>query len=358
MNKKKICFFTPVSLNSVGGGERVLCVIANELAKQHEIYIVSYNSENSFYSLTSNIHLQSLGLRKSKNFILRKLQPLFYLKNFRSYIKQQRFDEIIALSEIGCLFVSLSLCCFRIKKIAWLHNSFFEPQPFIIHLSRKYILSLFNKVIIINRKDEKIYREKKKLKNIIRIPNPLTLQSSQKSELDCKRIISVGRLNRQKGFNYLIEACLPVLQKYTDWRLDIFGQDDGVQAELQYQIEQTSCAEQITIHPPTTAIVSEYLHSSIFAFTSLFESFGLVLLEAAEVGLPLIAFNSPSGIADIVNDNDNGFLVKKMDIKDFTYKLQLLVENKGLREKFANSAIKTARNFSIETIIKSWNEIL
>ncbi len=297
-------------------------------------------------------------MKKSKNYFLRKLQPLFYLKNFRHYIQQEKFDEIIALSEIGCLFVSLSLCFFKIKKLAWLHNSYFEPQPFIIHISRKFILSLFNKIIVLNKTDERIYREQKKLNNIVRIPNPLTLISTKKSELKEKRIISVGRLNRQKGFNYLIEACLPVLEKNTEWKLDIFGQDDGIQAVLQSQIEQSLCADRIRIHPPTQAIMSEYLNSSIFAFTSLFESFGLVLLEAAEAGLPLIAFDSPSGIADIVTDQYNGFLVEKINIQDFTTKLQLLVSNPKLREQYAEGAIATAQNFTIEKIIKLWNEIL
>lgn len=358
MNKKKICFFTPVSLHSVGGGERVLCVLANELAKQHEIHIVSYDSESSFYFLSDTIRLHKLGMKKSKNYFLRKFQPLFYLKNFRHYIKRQQFDEVIALSEIGCLFVTLALCFFKIKKLAWLHNSYFEPQPFIIRISRKFVLSLFNRIVVLNKTDERIYREQKRLENIIRIPNPLTIESGRKSELKGKRIISVGRLNRQKGFNYLIEACLPVLEKNRDWKLDIFGQDDGMQAALQQQIEQTLCADRITIHPPTSEIMSEYLDSSIFAFTSLFESFGLVLLEAAEAGLPLIAFDSPSGIADIVIDQYNGFLIEKMNTQDFTTKLQLLVSNPELRERYAKGAIATARNFSIGKIIKLWNEIL
>ncbi len=358
MNKKRICFFTPVSLNSIGGGERVLCVLANELSKEHEVHIVSYDSEGSFYFISDNIRLHKLGMKKSRNYFLRKFQPLFYLKNFRHYIKQQQFDEVIALSEIGCLFVSLALCFFKIKKLAWLHNSYFEPQPFIIRISRKFVLSFFYKTIVLNKTDERIYREQKGLKNIVRIPNPLTIESERKSELKEKRIISVGRLNRQKGFNYLIEACLPVLEKNAEWKLDIFGQDDGIQAALQHQIEQTLCSDRITIHPPTSEIMSEYLNSSIFAFTSLFESFGLVLLEAAEAGLPLIAFDSPSGIADIVTDGYNGFLVEKINIQDFTAKLQLLVNKPELREQYAKGSIATARNFSIEKIIKLWNEIL
>lgn len=358
MSRKKICFFTPVSLASVGGGERVLCVIANELAKSCEVHIVSYNMETSFYFLASNIRLESLGLKRSKNSFFRKMQPFFYMLKFRSYVKRQQFDEIIVLSEIGCFFVSIALCFLRVKKIAWLHNSFFEPQPLVIRLFRKYVLMLYDKIVVINRKDEYIYRDNQNLVNTIRIPNPLTLQSSVKSSLNCKRIISVGRLNRQKGFDFLITACLPVLREYPDWRLDIFGQDDGAQHDLQCLIEECSCTAQVAIHPPTCEIMQEYLQSSVFAFTSLFESFGLVLLEAAEAGLPLIAFDSPSGIADIVENNSNGFLIEKGNIDDFTSHLRILVENKEMREKFANGAIQKACNFNIEKIIKSWYEIL
>lgn len=355
-----ICFFTPVSLNSIGGGERILTMVANYLSHYHHIYIVTYNSSESFFQLNSEITLLPLGLRRHSISLIRKVCPLFFFYKFRKIVIKMHFDQIIAFSDVGTIFVYFSLLGINKEKIAWLHNSYFEPQHFIISKLRILALKHFKTVLVLNQMDKNIYEQLLQKSNVkVKLMyNPLTIVPLKRANCSEKRLLSVGRLNKLKGFDLLIESVTPILKKYPDWKLCIFGQDDGEKDKLEALIRSSQMTCQIAIYPPTTNIYEEYMKSSIFVFASHFESFGLVLLESLALGIPVVAYNSPSGIKDIIINGYNGYLIQPSDKKEFEAKLELLIESETIREQFSKNAFKSVDKFLPQSIMKLWNEIV
>jgi glycosyltransferase involved in cell wall biosynthesis len=88
------------------------------------------------------------------------------------------------------------------------------------------------------------------------------------------------------------------------------------------------------------------------------EGLGLVLLEAASCGLPLIAFDCPSGPSEIVEDGKNGFLVEKVgDVQTMADRICHLIENEALRRQMGEKARQMVQRFSVETIRKQWMDL-
>jgi glycosyltransferase involved in cell wall biosynthesis len=93
-----------------------------------------------------------------------------------------------------------------------------------------------------------------------------------------------------------------------------------------------------------------YLKSKIFAFTSSSEGFPNVIGEAMSAGLPVVAFDCIAGPAELIRDGENGFLVPLFDYALFQEKLELLMDDEQLREKFGRAATVSIQRFSVSSI--------
>lgn len=73
--------------------------------------------------------------------------------------------------------------------------------------------------------------------------------------------------------------------------------------------------------------------------TSLYEPFGLVLVEAMSCGIPVIAFDCPYGPSDIIQNDKNGYLVENGNVEAFAERVCQLIENKNLRLKMGQFGV-------------------
>ena len=83
-----------------------------------------------------------------------------------------------------------------------------------------------------------------------------------------------------------------------------------------------------------------------------------MLLEAQEARLPIVSFDCPTGPSEIVEDNENGFLVPTYNIEEMTQKILKLMEEKETRKRFSDNSQKNIENFSKRNIIKKWKDII
>ena len=111
------------------------------------------------------------------------------------------------------------------------------------------------------------------------------------------------------------------------------------------------------VHPPTEDIIEEYINSSMLLMTSVYEPFGLVLLEAMSCGLPVVAFDCPYGPADIIKHEYSGFLVPNRDINLYADYVCALMESPGLRQNMGAEGIKTAQRYQADRIMPMWEEL-
>lgn len=230
-------------------------------------------------------------------------------------------------------------------------NSIF--QKFYYKLSRRKYLNTIDKkadvVVTLTKGDALNW---KKAKRVETIPNFSTMPISKLSDCESKRVIAVGRLEWQKGYDRLIDIWTIVTKKHPDWQLDIFGEGD-LELELKKDIKEAKLSN-ISIHPYTNNISKEYATSSICVLTSRYEGFSLVLLEALRHGVPCVTFDCPYGPKDLVDHEKCGYVIDNGNIGLFAERLCYLINNHEIRKKFSEAAVNKAYSYQVDTIMNQW----
>lgn len=360
---KKIAYIIDSLYNSAGM-ERVLTVCANALSDVYDITIITafQYGRPDYYQLSDNITRHDLKISEN---ISGRQKKKDYKKALTLYLQKNRFDVVISLGGMDLDFVHAVED--GSKKIVWFHfaidiaeTTWAGPNPSALRRiksklqtwKRIYHARQFDRVVVISKADLKkwnCYTHK-----AVCIYNPNTTFSSKVSTRTEKCVISVGRLDFQKGFDYLINAWKLVASKHSDWHLNIFG-EGNLRDELQSQIDGLGLSNNITLCGRTSQIEEEYTKHSFFVMSSRAEGFPLALLEASSCGLPLVSFDCPSGPSEIIEYGINGFLIEKVgDIKTMAEKISSLIEDEILRHKMGEKAKQMVDKFSPLKIKEQW----
>ena len=141
------------------------------------------------------------------------------------------------------------------------------------------------------------------------------------------------------------------------WELIIVG-DGAMKEQIQAKILEKNLQDTITLKPFTKDIEKEYLNASIYAMSSHFEGFPMVLIEANSYALCPIAFNVATGPSDIIKSDTSGYLIEDNDLQDYADKLIDLMSDKQKRESMGLQAKQSVKEkFSKEAIMPLWEKV-
>ena len=371
--KDEITFF--VLHLGYGGIESSTVNTSNELSKIYNVRIVS------FYNLKRNIedtidknvkvkHLYKGGPNKEElisaiknkkiidifNEGFKSIQILF-LKNYlvsremyyckSKYVVSTRNEFSSLLSEYGNS---------NAVKIAQEHMHHRDNKNYINNIKYEFNNIDYMFALTKSLKDdyEEFLKNNKKTKVVI-VPNIIYLPK-KKSKLN-KNLITISRLNSIKKIEDMIEIFSKIKSKKS--KLYIVG--DGNELEkLKKKAGDLDLTDRVIFTGyKTKEEMEEYiLDSSIFLLTSWSEGLPMVLLEAMSYGVPCIAFKTRSGVADIIDDNINGYIINDRNKEKYVEKIDKLLNNKELLNEFSKNSIKKAKEFTSKDIIKKWQEVL
>lgn len=383
----KICFITPTIFN-LGGVQRVVSILASELTQYYEVDVIctskEYSINTELYNLDKKVNIIFNENLLKRNFlqkvkrkgykIINKLldsekiyleinYPVEFRKKLIKYFNLNRYDIVIGVEGDYSILLAMISDKISSKTIGWMHNSFeayFESENKYYWGQKKIFkenLNKLSKCIVLTNDDKKLYKKNFNIE-VKDIYNPLSFKSEIKSSCLNKNILFVGRLvKEQKGLDYLMDIFSRVSANNSEWNLIIVG--DGNDKEfIERYIEENSLEDRIKLYPHTNKILDFYLESSIFVSTSRWEGFGLVITEAMECGVPVIAFNN-SGPKEIINKNyENGILIEKYDIRTFAIELENLINNYDFRKSISNKSIFRANDFSRKNIVAEWKMLI
>ena len=191
---------------------------------------------------------------------------------------------------------------------------------------------------------------------VVAIPNPITIAHRERARLDARLVLAAGRLVSQKGFDILLEAWAQISPRHPEWRLRIVGSGRD-EALLKSQATRLNIVEGVQFAPNTTDMASEFQSASIFACSSRFEGFPLVIVEARSFGVPVVSFDCNCGPSEILRHGQDGLLVAKEDAKALAAALDRLMSNEKERRNFGQSAIEDTR-LDLGRILPTWQRVL
>lgn len=361
-----------------GGAERVICNLANLLCENNNVKIIStYKlNEKPAFDIDSRVEIEYLmeDLNPNKQELIKSFKNLNLIKAFKEFNKSikvfflRKSLMIKAIKNLDCdIAISTRIlhnnwlskyADKKIVKIAQEHNHHNNNQKYI----KKVIKSLngFDYFMPVSKELADFYENQINTSTkVVYIPNFIEYIPSENSSLQNKQLISVGRLDKVKGFDDLIEIFDLFQKEHPDWILHIVGEGSEKQ-NLQNKINELHLEEKVFLcgNKLGNELADEYLNSSIYLMTSFSESFGLVLVEAASFGLPLIAFDSAQGAKEMIENDKNGFLISNRNKEKFIEKINEIILNPEKKNSLSEYALETAKLYSRNTVSKTWNKFI
>ena len=216
-----------------------------------------------------------------------------------------------------------------------------------------------NYLVVVSPLMEELYKKKvSKKTKVVFIPNMLDKPSKSKAKYGTHNIITVGRLVSEKGIDELVDVVEIIKKKYPDVHLDIVG-DGPLNKDLKKYISNKKLGKNITMHGFKGSLEVEKLSldSSVYATTSHTESFGLAVLEAQNYSLPVVAFDSASGVKYLLK-NGSGILVKDRNKAKMAKEIENLFDDKSAFKNYSDEAKKNANNYTINNVKPLWENII
>lgn len=364
------------ALYNPGGMERVLVNKVTWLVRElgWEILVVTTDQKGrpTFYPFPKEVRMIDLGInysddndfspcRKIAGYLRRRRRHRRALTNL---LLRERADVVVSLFPSESSFIPSIQD--GSKKVLELHYCKF----FRLQYGRKGILGLidrwrtwkddflvrrFDKFVVLTHEDRNYWG---RLPNIEVIPNAAKNMSGHFSDVSAYRVIAVGRLDYQKGFDRLIQAWSLVQAdgRFADWQLDIFGQGEWKDM-LQQMIYEEGLQANAHINPPTKDIASEYVRSSLLVMSSHYEGFPMVMIEAMACGLPVVSFDYKCGPRDIIRHGENGLLVKDGDIRGLAEAMMKVMGDDAYRKRLSGAALNVVSTYSEEAVMGQWTRL-
>lgn len=356
--KKKILFIVP-SLSG-GGSERIISIIFNFLnRKKFEPILVLLKNEGPYLEdIPKDIQIIDLQATQARYAIIKIIRT----------IKQVKPD--IVFSTLGYLNILIAMIKPFLSKdiifIARESNTVSvqnkqEKYPVLFDLLYKVFYNNFDKIIsqsdymkkdlidnynIMKDKIEVIYNPV----NITKIETLANENMTNFYKNDKFNLLTVGRLDYQKGYDLLIEAMRKLDKKFY---LTILGQGEDA-AKLEQLAKSFDIEDNITFAGFQSNPYIYMIHADLFILSSRYEGLPNVVLEANACGTPVVAFNCPGGIGEIIENGVNGFLCECENIDELAEKI-----NKASSHNFDKNKIKRLikNKYDANTIIKHYEKI-
>lgn len=346
-----------------GGAERVMTTLANAWAeKGWDVHLLTLDACVPFFELHPSVAHQSLDLSGvSSSPFQGLLENARRIRVLRSAIKKTRPDVVISFMSTTNVITLIAVAglgvpvivservdphCHSIGKVWGILRRWLYPHAAQLVAQSDRALQYFPHRI---RKRSRV------------IPNPVHSIQSPKAHIEGKgikkTIITIGRLDEQKGFDLLITAFGKIALRHPNWTLDIWG-GGPLHATLDALIEKLGLGGRVQLCGQTQQAVRKLCEADLYVMSSRYEGFPNALCEAMASGLPVISFDCPSGPREVIRNGVDGILVGEGDINGLACAMEGLISDEGERRRLAARAPEVAERFSLNRVVETWEELI
>jgi glycosyltransferase involved in cell wall biosynthesis len=357
----------------MGGTIRTTLTVGAWLAERRDVEIVSVirRRDDPFFDFAPGLRVRALRDRRRDGVLARLPSLLVHPEDYAwpwcnlqtdialvRWLRSLRAGDVVVTTRPAFNLLAARLAPPGVVRVGQEHQHVAAHRPRLAADIRRFYPRL-DALTVLTANDEADYRAllAGSSTRVVRIPNALPPGEVAVADPDVRTIIAAGRLNSQKGFDLLLTAFATVARAAPDWRLRIFG--SGPEHDrLQAQIDALALRDRVELHPRTPRLADEMSAASIFALSSRFEGFGIVIVEAMRHGLAVVSFDCPHGPRDIIRSGRDGILVPPEDVEALAAALLELIGDPARRRELATAAQRRARDFDVATIGPEFDGLL
>ena len=350
-----------------GGAERVTASLANHWAQQGwDVTIVTVDRcAQDAYVLHSAVKRIELNLaRESAHSLAGLVQNLRRIWHLRRVLKQCQPDIAIAMmteSSIRLAWAALGLRGIKTIGCERIHPPQ-HPLGFVWDMLRRYSYGALSAVVSLTSESADWIQKNTRARRVDVIPNaanwPLPellprIDPNIFSAPDRRVVLAVGRLDVQKGFDWLIQAFAMQARVHPAWDLVILG-EGPLRAQLRAQIDAAGLARRVHLPGRAGNMPQWYQRADLYVMSSRFEGFPNTLLEALMYGVPAVSLDCDTGPRDIIDHGVNGLLVPRGDVGRLSVEMGRLMSDGVLRQRLASAAQDVKVRYAMEKIETQW----
>jgi glycosyltransferase involved in cell wall biosynthesis len=171
------------------------------------------------------------------------------------------------------------------------------------------------------------------------------------------RILAIGRLSREKGFDLLIRAFASLAGQQSDWELQIAGEGKE-RSSLEKLVSDLNLDVSVRLPGWVQSPIDLLCSSRIFVLPSRYEGFPNSLLEAMAAGAPVVAFDCECGPGEIIQHEVNGLLVPSQDVEALAREMKRLMLDAPLRVRLGERARDVVHRYNSDNYFQCWDQLL
>lgn len=353
-SKMKVAIIVPSLV--CGGVQRSASLLANYLLKSgnYDVFLYNLSEDIPFYPLDRAIRVHNIS--NERGFWGKILRNYKRFRAVRTLIKEHKIEIVVGYTYLSALI----MCCACIG---------LEVKCIICERADPARYSLFvkmAKLLLYRRGDGAIFQTayvQDYFKNIIKngevIPNlievdklPQTLPYSERK----KRIVNVGRLDKQKNQKMIVSAIARISREIQDYIVEIYGEGE-LHESLQNQIDELGLNEQVILKGESKDVFNDIKSAKLFVFTSNYEGFPNALLEAMAMGLPCISTECPAyAQKKMLQDCEYGKTIDMEDDGKLSEEILRALNAEICDESILKSSSYVREKYDVNNIIQRWTD--
>jgi glycosyltransferase involved in cell wall biosynthesis len=233
----------------------------------------------------------------------------------------------------------------RAIRVAQEHLTLDSHAPALVRALRR-VYPRLDAVVTTTRADAESYRRRMRLPGtlVTSVPNGVPDTGVPPSDCTAKVVVAAGRLDGVKRYQDLIRAFAVVAAARPEWSLRLYG--GGAERDrLAALVTELGLTGNVTLMGPVTPIEPEFARGSILAVSSRLESFGMTIVEAMRVGVPVVSTDCPLGPGEIIDHGVDGLLVPPRDVDAMAAALLELIGDEERRRRMGRAALAKAHRY-------------
>lgn len=357
MKKKRILFIT--LFLAKGGAERAVSIFSSELARRGEdVHLILFKRLPNEYPLAKEVKVYEFGWMMNWS----KLGLCKRIMQMRQLIRRIAPDIVIPFLAMPTVYTYFG--CLGLKKLTFISTVRNNP---LLYIERPLMKRLVNYIteksdkIMLQTQEQRRYFPNKLGSKIFVVPNPVEqqmLDTAYYCRREVKRIVSVGRLNKQKNHTLLIKAFARLSDSFKELSLVIYGEGND-REKLEQLINKLGLRQRVSLPGNIEKVSEELARADLFVLSSDYEGLPNTLIEAMAVGVPCISTACPTGPKDLIQNKRDGLLTRVGDEERLARAMKYLITNFEERQKISMAAkCKIRESFSVSKVVDIFEELL